>query len=176
MAGTAGTATSGAPPGGSSGAGLFSAVMSGRPTIGLMFHNRVRPRADQRLSAIVISDGEDRLLGRPLMDLDDLRAVFRVSDRSSVDAQAVSDVCMHCYLQQPFSVSRSDGSRNRCEPAARIVDAIDLTGALAAVHTAGRVFPAFVTQLDQTAGGVGDRPQLHLAGGYSSARTGADAA
>jgi hypothetical protein len=80
--------------------------MSGGPTIGLMFHNRVRPRADQRLSAIVISDCEDRLLGRPLMDLDDLRAVFRVSDRSSVDAQAVSDVCMHCYLQQtPFSVS-----------------------------------------------------------------------
>ena len=38
-----------------------------------------------------------------------------------------------------------------------------------AVHTAGLAFPAFVTQLDQTAGGVGDRPQLHLAGGYTSA-------
>jgi hypothetical protein len=66
-----------------------------------MFHNRVRPRADQRLSAIVISDCEDRLLGRPLTDLDDLRAVFRVSDRPSMDVQPVSDVCVHRYLLQP---------------------------------------------------------------------------
>jgi hypothetical protein len=65
-----------------------------------MFHNRVRPRADQRLSAIVISDCEDRLLGRPLTDLDDLRAMFRVSDRPSMDVQPVSDVCVHRYLLQ----------------------------------------------------------------------------
>jgi len=66
-----------------------------------MFDNRVRPRTDQRLSTIVVSDCEDRLLVRPLTDLDDLRAVFRVSDRPSMDVQPVSDVCVHRYLLQP---------------------------------------------------------------------------
>jgi len=63
-----------------------------------MFDNRVRPRTDQRLSTIVVSDCEDRLLVRSLTDLDDLRAVFRMSDRTSMDVQPVSYVCVHRYL------------------------------------------------------------------------------
>lgn len=70
-------------------------------TILLVLHDRVRPRTDQRLSTIVVSNCEDRLLVRPLTDLDDLRAVFRVSDRTSMDVQPVSDVCVHRYLLQP---------------------------------------------------------------------------
>ena len=78
-----------------------------------MFDNRVRPRTDQRLSTIVVSDCEDRLLVRPLTDLDDLRAVFRVSDRTSMDVQPVSYVCVHRYPPTTtLPVSRSNGRRN----------------------------------------------------------------
>jgi hypothetical protein len=40
-------------------------------TIRLMLHYRVRPGANQPLSAIVVTDGEDRLLVLSLTDLDD---------------------------------------------------------------------------------------------------------
>ena len=75
--------------------------ISGGCTILLMFHNRVRSRTDQRLSTIVVTNCEDRRLVRPLTDFDDLRGVFCMSDRASMDVQSVSDVCVHRYLLQP---------------------------------------------------------------------------
>jgi hypothetical protein len=77
-----------------------------------MFDNRVRPRAHERLVAIVIPNREHRLLVGSITDLYDLRTVFRLPDRPSVDVQSVPNVNLHHRLLT-ISVSPRNHRSNR---------------------------------------------------------------
>jgi hypothetical protein len=77
-----------------------------------MLDNRVRPRAHECLATVVIPNREDRLLVGSIPDLYDLRAVFRLPDRPSVDVQSVSDMNLHHRLLT-ISVSPRNHRSNR---------------------------------------------------------------